>query len=157
MQAALLALLLARPDATTLESHYGRLETDRRIYRPLDRVRVSVTGRAGGGRQILQGAGDVVQRVGVEGEHPGPGRQSGHGLLGRADGHGADVADGLGQHQVRPEGGQPIRIDLVDAAVGLHRAADGGVDLGAAQARRVEARSADAGPIEHLGRVVALV
>lgn len=52
MQAALLALLLARPDATTLESHYGRLETDRRIYRPLDRVRVSVTGRAGGRRLI---------------------------------------------------------------------------------------------------------
>ncbi|GIU76313.1 MAG: hypothetical protein KatS3mg004_3400 [Bryobacteraceae bacterium] len=56
MQAALLALLLAQPDATTLESHYGRLETERRIYRPLDRVRVSVTGRAGG-RRLIRGAG----------------------------------------------------------------------------------------------------
>lgn len=56
MQAALLVLRLAHPAATTLESHYGRLETDRRILRPLDQVRVSVNERAGGGR-LIRGAG----------------------------------------------------------------------------------------------------
>ncbi len=46
LHAFLLALLAAPPDPSTFESHYGRLETDRSAYRPLERVRVTVTGRA---------------------------------------------------------------------------------------------------------------
>jgi hypothetical protein len=64
----LLALVLAPPDASTTEGHYGRLETDRAVYRPLDQVRVSVTGRARGDTRCLVKAADPDQQVYLERE-----------------------------------------------------------------------------------------
>ena len=46
MAPALLLLLLLPHHPSTLESQYGRLETDRQTYRPLDTVRLNITGRA---------------------------------------------------------------------------------------------------------------
>ena len=59
---------------------------------------------------------DPVDGVGIEGEHPGT-------ALERVDdgprvggGDGADIADCLGEHEVRSRSPQPGLIDLVDAA-----------------------------------------
>lgn len=68
MTAVWLALLLAPPDPSTLESHYGRLDTDRAAYRPLDRVRVSVTGRARAGRTCRVRVADPDQNTYFEQE-----------------------------------------------------------------------------------------
>ncbi len=50
------------------EKQFGRLETDARIYRPLDTVTVRVTGRAKGDARCLVRVGDPVQRVYFEAE-----------------------------------------------------------------------------------------
>ncbi|MEJ5369606.1 MAG: hypothetical protein WHT08_14905 [Bryobacteraceae bacterium] len=68
LHALLLALLAAPPDPSTLESHYGRLETDRSSYRPLERVRVTVTGRARGDASCRVRAADPDQRTWFERE-----------------------------------------------------------------------------------------
>ncbi len=70
MNAVLLALLLAPPDPSTLESHYGRLETDRMAYEPLDRVRVRVTGRARGDAMCRIRVADPDQKTYLERELP---------------------------------------------------------------------------------------
>lgn len=66
--ATVLALLLAPPDPSTLEGHYGRLDTDRAAYKPLERVRVTVTGRARGDRTAQVHVADPDQRVYLERE-----------------------------------------------------------------------------------------
>lgn len=57
------AILLLAADPTTLESHYGRIETDRMTYRPLEMVKVRVTGRAKGDAACRIRAADPEQRV----------------------------------------------------------------------------------------------
>lgn len=66
--ALLTALLLAPPDPSTIESHYGRLETGRATYRPLERVRVAVTGRARGDALCRVRVADPDQRTYFERE-----------------------------------------------------------------------------------------
>lgn len=66
--AILLALLLAPPDPSTTEGHYGRLETDRASYRPLERVRVTLIGRARGDAAARVRVADPDQRVYLERE-----------------------------------------------------------------------------------------
>lgn len=66
--AILLALLLGPPEATTTETHYGRLETDRATYRPLEPVRVTVTGRARRDAMARLRVADPDQRVYLERE-----------------------------------------------------------------------------------------
>lgn len=68
LDALLLALLAAPPDPSTLESHYGRLETDRSSYRPLEPVRVTVTGRARRDASCRVRAADPDQRTYFERE-----------------------------------------------------------------------------------------
>lgn len=66
MAPLLLLLLLAPPqahDPGIVESNYGRLETDRRVYRPLDIVRVSINGRAKGDASCRVRVADPLQKV----------------------------------------------------------------------------------------------
>jgi hypothetical protein len=48
--------------AQTIEGHFGRLETDRPIYQPLDRVYLRITGRAGGDTRCAIRICDPLQR-----------------------------------------------------------------------------------------------
>lgn len=70
LHALIVSLLVAPPDPSTLESHYGRLETDRSTYRPLERVRVAVTGRARGDAACRVRVADPDQRVYFERDIP---------------------------------------------------------------------------------------
>ncbi len=57
----LLCLLLQAPSA--IESQYGRIETDRQTYRPLETVRVTIAGRARGDATARVRVTDPSQRV----------------------------------------------------------------------------------------------
>lgn len=46
----------------TLESNYGRLESDRAVYQPLDRAVIQITGRAGGDSHCFLRVCDPLQR-----------------------------------------------------------------------------------------------
>jgi len=50
----------------TLEPHFGRLETDRSACRPLERLTVRVTGRAGGDARCILRVCDPLQRLYTE-------------------------------------------------------------------------------------------
>ena len=50
-------------DPTTVEGQYGRLETDRPSYRPLDNVRLTITGRARGDSTCRIRVADPLQKV----------------------------------------------------------------------------------------------
>lgn len=56
-------LLLAAADPSTLEGQYGRIETDRMTYRPLEMVKVRITGRAKGDAACRIRAADPEQKV----------------------------------------------------------------------------------------------
>lgn len=50
-------------DPTTVEGQYGRIETDRKVYRPLDAVRVAITGRARGDTTCRIRVADPLQQT----------------------------------------------------------------------------------------------
>ena len=52
----------------TIEAHYGRLETDCAVFQPLDRVRLCITGRAGGDMRCTVRVCDPLQRPYLEQE-----------------------------------------------------------------------------------------
>ena len=52
----------------TLETHYGRLETDRTAFQPLDRVSLCITGRAEDDARCTIRVCDPLQRAYVEQE-----------------------------------------------------------------------------------------
>jgi hypothetical protein len=68
--AGALAAQTADKKKTTTEGAYGRLETDRMTYRPLDEVRVAIHGRAAGDERARIRVADPLQRVYFEGEAP---------------------------------------------------------------------------------------
>ncbi len=59
---ALVSCVGLASDPTTAEGQYGRLETDRRVYRPLDAVHVKITGRTRGDASCTIRVADPQQK-----------------------------------------------------------------------------------------------
>jgi hypothetical protein len=119
--------------------------------------RLAVGRAAQGGRHPADIAPDVVQPLGVQAHHPDV--AAGQPVDGRAHaavGHGADLAQVLGDDQLRAQLGQQVEVQVVDGQGGAQQLPHRPVQL-AAGPGPLEPGAGDGRQLGHLGWVVALV
>src|SRR5207237_9833713 len=78
-------------------------------------------------------------------------------LLRRRSRYGAHFAHRLRQDEIRVCGPQSIRIDDVHASMLIHGSVDSGIDFGARESLRLEARPTESRLVEHVWGIVAFM